>query len=233
MKQFVILTILLFSVSLVCTSCLDSSDNKKSSGNNRGNGSNPTAPQSNDLVGCWRQISLEVQDKNGQWVSVDSQQSSLHKIVAVISISDPDWWDFSCDGSAWSTSGNWTLNDRTLTLCLKDDNCASAQCQISADKMTLTFNSSITTLCQEFPSTVPSCRITLDKQAVDCLNQISTSPPVISVHPVGTTVKEGENATFTVSATGDNLQYLWYKNGKEIPGADKSCCHAGCRDARH
>lgn len=43
--------------------------------------------------------------------------------------------------------------------------------------------------------------------------------PSISNHPDSVTVAQGQTATFIVSANGDNLNYQWRKNGKDIPGA--------------
>jgi len=38
-------------------------------------------------------------------------------------------------------------------------------------------------------------------------------------HPEDQTVYEGEQATFSVIATGTSLTYLWRRNGVTIPGA--------------
>lgn len=47
--------------------------------------------------------------------------------------------------------------------------------------------------------------------------------PVIVKHPVSTTVVLGENATFSVTATGaEPLNYQWYKDGEPINGAGES-----------
>ncbi|RYZ50315.1 MAG: hypothetical protein EOP49_14210, partial [Sphingobacteriales bacterium] len=43
--------------------------------------------------------------------------------------------------------------------------------------------------------------------------------PVITVDPVSQTVCAGQPVTFTVSATGTNLNYQWRKNGSNIGGA--------------
>lgn len=43
--------------------------------------------------------------------------------------------------------------------------------------------------------------------------------PSIEAQPVDATVRMGEKATFTVSATGGLLNYTWYKNGAIISGA--------------
>lgn len=45
------------------------------------------------------------------------------------------------------------------------------------------------------------------------------SAPVITKQPVSAAVKEGENVTFAVTATGDGITYRWYKNGTAIDGA--------------
>jgi hypothetical protein len=43
--------------------------------------------------------------------------------------------------------------------------------------------------------------------------------PVITAHPVATTVVLPATATFTVSASGTGLSYQWQKNRADIPGA--------------
>ena len=44
--------------------------------------------------------------------------------------------------------------------------------------------------------------------------------PVIMTQPADASVKEGENVTFAVTATGDGIAYRWYKNGAAIDGAN-------------
>lgn len=44
-------------------------------------------------------------------------------------------------------------------------------------------------------------------------------PPEITQHPTSQAVCEGENVTFTVVATGEELSYQWRKNGQEITDA--------------
>ena len=43
--------------------------------------------------------------------------------------------------------------------------------------------------------------------------------PVIAVSPVDVAVVLPRTASFTVSATGENLRYQWQKNRADIPGA--------------
>ena len=46
---------------------------------------------------------------------------------------------------------------------------------------------------------------------------------MITGEPVSLTlVVPGQSATFTVSATGDNLMYQWQKGGVDIPGANSA-----------
>ena len=49
-----------------------------------------------------------------------------------------------------------------------------------------------------------------------------TSAPVISRQPKNTSVKIGANATFSVSAVGNNLYYQWYCNGNAISSANEA-----------
>ncbi len=46
-----------------------------------------------------------------------------------------------------------------------------------------------------------------------------TVPPSIGIPPASQIVSPGATATFTVTAVGPLLQYLWYFNGNPIPGA--------------
>jgi hypothetical protein len=41
--------------------------------------------------------------------------------------------------------------------------------------------------------------------------------PVITVQPSNLTICQGSNATFSVTATGENITYAWLKNGVAIP----------------
>ncbi|MEQ9402859.1 MAG: FG-GAP-like repeat-containing protein [Cyclobacteriaceae bacterium] len=43
--------------------------------------------------------------------------------------------------------------------------------------------------------------------------------PVITIQPINQTVTKGENVTFTIQATGQNLTYQWQKDGVDISGA--------------
>jgi len=43
------------------------------------------------------------------------------------------------------------------------------------------------------------------------------SPPVITQSPISQTVAEGQNVTFSVTATGLSMSYQWQKNGVNIP----------------
>jgi hypothetical protein len=47
-------------------------------------------------------------------------------------------------------------------------------------------------------------------------------PPVIVQHPQSLSLAEGTNATFSVVATGSNLNYQWQKNSSNISGATNS-----------
>ena len=44
-------------------------------------------------------------------------------------------------------------------------------------------------------------------------------PPTITVQPAPQSIALGEPASFTVTATGDNLSYQWQKDGADISGA--------------
>ena len=47
-------------------------------------------------------------------------------------------------------------------------------------------------------------------------------PPKITQHPESKSVATGQPITFTVEATGDNLQFKWQRNGRDL-----------CDDSRH
>jgi hypothetical protein len=48
---------------------------------------------------------------------------------------------------------------------------------------------------------------------------VSENAPVIDVQPQAISVFEGEQAVFTVAASGSNLSYQWQRDGVDIPGA--------------
>jgi predicted secreted protein len=56
----------------------------------------------------------------------------------------------------------------------------------------------------------------------DVVTLAVNTPPVITAGPAGATKCVGEQATFSVSATGTDLTYQWKKNGTNIPGATNS-----------
>jgi len=60
--------------------------------------------------------------------------------------------------------------------------------------------------------------VTYDITRAEC-TPAPTDSPVITEHPVDTTVEIPAAATFTVSASGTGLSYQWQKNRVDIPGA--------------
>jgi hypothetical protein len=57
--------------------------------------------------------------------------------------------------------------------------------------------------------------------SVDVVTQAGSSP-VITTQPIDLTVSQGNNATFSVQATGQNLTYQWKRNGVDISNARNS-----------
>ncbi|ROL62000.1 choice-of-anchor D domain-containing protein [Bacteroidetes/Chlorobi group bacterium ChocPot_Mid] len=57
-------------------------------------------------------------------------------------------------------------------------------------------------------------------QTSQAANLSVTESPGISTHPSSQTKCPGENVTFTVTASGDNISYQWRKNGNDISGAN-------------
>ena len=51
---------------------------------------------------------------------------------------------------------------------------------------------------------------------IKCTFTLTDNPLKITRHPENTSVATGAPAVFTVEATGDNLQFQWQKNGKDI-----------------
>ncbi|MBN1578111.1 MAG: immunoglobulin domain-containing protein [Chitinispirillaceae bacterium] len=80
-------------------------------------------------------------------------------------------------------------NDASYTtpVTILSDNGATFRCVVSNEGGTVTSNEAVLT--------------------------VTMLPPVIETHPVSQTVDEGATATFTVTATGDELAYQWQKNG--------------------
>ena len=74
----------------------------------------------------------------------------------------------------------------------------------------------MTLLCLSFPPLIPNPSLT--PSAVD--------PPVITDQPVSLAlVVPGQSATFTVTATGDNLLYQWQKDGSNITSGANSATY--------
>jgi uncharacterized delta-60 repeat protein len=48
---------------------------------------------------------------------------------------------------------------------------------------------------------------------------LTVNDPLITVQPSGDILRLGQNATFTVTATGTSLAYQWWKDGAVLPGA--------------
>ena len=51
---------------------------------------------------------------------------------------------------------------------------------------------------------------------------IPIDPPLISTQPTGVSAIEGQSFVLTVSASGEQLTYQWYKNGSPIAGANSA-----------
>lgn len=49
---------------------------------------------------------------------------------------------------------------------------------------------------------------------------VSNAPPAIVTHPTSLIITQGNNAAFTVTATGSALQYQWRKGGVDLPAAN-------------
>ena len=59
----------------------------------------------------------------------------------------------------------------------------------------------------------------LEKSVISILTVksfLTVDPPKITRHPEGQSVVTGTPIAFTVEATGDNLQFLWVKDDKDI-----------------
>jgi hypothetical protein len=57
--------------------------------------------------------------------------------------------------------------------------------------------------------------------SVDVVTQAGSSP-VITIQPIDLTISQGNSATFSVQATGQNLSYQWKRNGVDISNAKSS-----------
>jgi hypothetical protein len=62
--------------------------------------------------------------------------------------------------------------------------------------------------------------VSLDE--TDTITVTAPLPPAIVTQPVGQTVDAGQNAGFTVTATGYPLRYQWRKDGVDLPGATEA-----------
>ena len=60
---------------------------------------------------------------------------------------------------------------------------------------------------------------------------LTVDPPDITKHPESKSVATGAPTTFTVKATGDDLQFKWQKDGKNL--SDDSKYHDTSTDTLH
>ena len=56
----------------------------------------------------------------------------------------------------------------------------------------------------------------------NCLFFLTVDPPKITQHPESKSVATGTSTTFTVEASGDELQFQWRKDGKDLHDGDKN-----------
>ena len=52
---------------------------------------------------------------------------------------------------------------------------------------------------------------------------LTVDPPKITQHPESKSVATGASTTFTVEASGDDLQFQWKKDGKDLHDGRKCC----------
>ena len=50
---------------------------------------------------------------------------------------------------------------------------------------------------------------------------LPVDPPKITKHPESKSVATGASATFTIEVTGDDLQFMWQKNGIDLSDNDR------------
>jgi hypothetical protein len=56
------------------------------------------------------------------------------------------------------------------------------------------------------------------KRTTSVLKRRAPAPPIITVQPVAAVIAETEQGELSVTATGTDLKYQWYKNGMPIFG---------------
>ena len=56
----------------------------------------------------------------------------------------------------------------------------------------------------------------MEKNFITVQSFLTVDPPNITRHPESQSVVTGTPMTFTVEATGDDLQFLWQNDGKDI-----------------
>jgi hypothetical protein len=102
-------------------------------------------------------------------------------------------WQYSADGNAWSSISGATQPVLSINSAPYS---AAGSYRVVATNTNGSTNSSVATLGLTFPA------------------------PEITQQPAPVGVEAGENATFTVVASGTgNLSYQWFKGGVEVPGA--------------
>ena len=61
----------------------------------------------------------------------------------------------------------------------------------------------------------------IEKVISNCHFILTVDPPKITQHPESKSEASGASTTFTVEASGDDLQFQWRKDGKDLHGGSK------------
>ena len=57
----------------------------------------------------------------------------------------------------------------------------------------------------------------------NCFSFLAVDPPKIIQHPESKSILTGVSTTFTVEASGDDLQFQWRKDSKDLHDGSKYC----------
>jgi hypothetical protein len=156
--------------------------------------------------GCWSQISSKINVTrssvvNLAWGVKPNEKELLNSVKTYSVISAPNASEYQ-----------WSLDDETLATITPIGDGAAAIVTYKEKAGDLIISVTASNSCGNV--TLKSDTISVEAGCIPVSNVIVTSS--------APTVKTGESVTYTVTATGSNLQYQWHLNGFEVSGETKA-----------
>lgn len=179
--------------------------------------SNPPAVDSiprSAMVGCWKQIALEVRDSSGAWTDAYTGQGAYPADIFFIIHFADSLWELSNNAGDWDGGGQWHILGDSLVLCSVSGACFPGNAALSNDTLILMFTDKLDLLCKQRGGSQANERIVLRRDPEAC-----AVAPVITSHPRGDTVEVGDTVVFTACGSGPGLRYQWLRDGAAVTGA--------------